>query len=114
MNAGGRIGGLPGGGPGGGRTPGGAMPGRKGGAYSDGKALQQNSRDPIFCFVKWIETFQQMKEGHQAVVLEALRQEGPGYIHNDLLRTILETTEDPTSIPGGAMLPSSPSSLASL
>ena len=50
MNAGGRIGGLPGGGPGGGRTPGGAMPGRKGGAYSDGKALQQNSRDPIFLF----------------------------------------------------------------
>ena len=42
MNAGGRIGGLPGGGPGGGRTPGGAMPGRRGGAYSDGKALKQD------------------------------------------------------------------------
>ena len=57
-----------------------------------GRPCNKISEIQFFCFVKWIETFQQMKEGHQAVVLEALRQEGPGYIHNDLLRTILETT----------------------
>ena len=78
MNAGGRIGGLPGGGPGGGRTPGGAMPGRRGGAYSDGKALQtRNAEIQLYSFAELIVTFQQMKEGHRVEVLEALRQVEP-------------------------------------
>ena len=62
-------------------------------------------------FVEWTKTFQRMKEGHQAEVQEALHQEEPGYIFYITLGT---QKWDPTSIPGGAMLPSSPSSLASL
>ena len=65
------------------------MPGRRGGAYSDGKALQQDcTRFCIKVSFKVIETFQQMKEGHQAEVLEALHQEEPGKNH---FTTVLDT-----------------------
>ena len=54
------------------------MPGRRGGAYSDGKALQtRNAEIQLYSFAELKVTFQQMKEGHRVEVLEALRQVEP-------------------------------------
>ena len=45
-----------------------------------GRPCNKIAQIQLYSFVEWIETFQQMKEGHQAEVLEALHQEGPEYI----------------------------------
>ena len=57
------------------------MPGRRGGAYSDGKALQTRIAEiQLYSFIELSSvTFQQMKEGHRVEVLEALRQVEPVY-----------------------------------
>ena len=46
-----------------------------------GRPCNKIAQIQLYSFVEWIETFQQMKEGHQAEVLEALRQEEPESVH---------------------------------
>jgi len=41
--------------------------------------------------------FQQMKEGHQAVVLEALRQEGPQFLEVQCCHPLLDSFSSPSS-----------------